>query len=83
MALKAIITTLFLGSSTLAMAAPRGAYNNEARAEHRIQEDRADIRADRRDIRMDRREIRRDHRVERRDEHRRFERRAEHRGGRR
>jgi hypothetical protein len=63
MALKAIIATLVLGSSSLALAeAPR-----QARAEHRIHEERADQRSDRR---IDRREGR----VEHRSEHRRVER---------
>jgi hypothetical protein len=85
MALKAIITTLFLGSSSLAMAAPHGgAYGNEARAEHRIAAERGEIRGERRDIHMDRREIRRDPRSERRVEHGGVERRgASRRGSRR
>jgi hypothetical protein len=72
MALKAIIATLVLGTSSLAMAAP-GGYQREARVEHRVQNDR-------REIRQDRREIRRDHRIEGRMEHRRGERHEGRRG---
>lgn len=72
MAIKALITTLILGSSTLALAQP--GYGREARVEHRIHQDRAELRrdefrGDRAGVRMDRRELRRDvrseHRIER------------------
>ena len=67
MAIKAIIATLVLGSSSLALAAPR-----EARVEHRIHEERRELRADRRN--EHRIEGRREERNERRFEGRRFER---------
>ena len=69
MALKAIIATLILGTSSLALAAP--GYR-EQRAEHRVNEDRAELRRDRADLRRDRRF---EERVEARaTAHRRFER---------
>jgi hypothetical protein len=67
MALKAIIATLVLGSSSLALAeTPR-----QARVEHRIHQERGELRADRR---VERRIGRHEGRVERRSEHRRVER---------
>lgn len=72
MAIKALVATLILGTSSLALAQP--GYGREVRAEHRVQQDRAELRrdefrGDRAGVRMDRRELRRDvrseHRIER------------------
>jgi Ni/Co efflux regulator RcnB len=79
MALKAIVATLVLGTSSLALAGtPR-----EARVEHRIHAERAELRTDRRiEHRIERRDDRREYRREGRVEHRQFERgrRIAHRG---
>ena len=83
MAIKALIATLILGSSTLALAEP--GYGREIRTERREQGDRAELRHDLRegnyrDLRGDRMALRHDRREERRlEERRREERRLEER----
>ena len=52
MALKAIIATLILGTSSLALAAP---HQREQRDEHRVGRDRTELRQDRRELRADQR----------------------------
>jgi hypothetical protein len=52
MALKALIATLILGTSSLALAGP---FQREQRDEHRVREDRGDLRQDRRELRADER----------------------------
>jgi hypothetical protein len=52
MALKVLVATLILGSSSLALAGP---YQNEVRDERRVREDARDLRADRAELRRDER----------------------------
>jgi hypothetical protein len=52
MALKAIIATLILGTSSLALAGP---FQREQRDEHRVGNDRTELRQDRRELRADQR----------------------------
>jgi hypothetical protein len=70
MALKAIVATLILGTSSLVLAGP---YQREARDEHRAKGDRVELRHDRNELRRDERhgassrEIRHDRRELRED----------------
>jgi hypothetical protein len=52
MALKAIVATLILGTSSLVLAGP---YQREVRDEHRAQDDRVELRHDRNELRRDER----------------------------
>jgi hypothetical protein len=52
MALKAIVATLILGTSSLVLAGP---YQREARDQHRAKGDRVEVRHDRNELRRDER----------------------------